>query len=149
MNSHPTFDTVQLPEGIRFTAEAAALQDAARDAHDSGRPVAVSMVERYTRSRFTRVVLPDGRSFDVRGTRDGLTVDRLTAAARQSALRGDQVAAMAAAFAVEHLTPTPEEVAVLERFVQLAADAARCDHDHRCCKTHGTHSSPHVGCILR
>lgn len=149
MSSHPTFTVVDLPTDIPFAAEAAALQDAERDAHDSGRPVVVSMVERYTRSWFSRVVLPDGRSFDVRGTRDGLTVDRLTAAARQSALRGDQVAAMAAAFAVEHLTPTPEEVAVLQRLVGFAEEASRCDHDHRCCKTHATHSSPHVGCILR
>lgn len=24
-----------------------------------------------------------------------------------------------------------------------------CDHEARCCKEHGTHSIPHVGCILR
>lgn len=24
-----------------------------------------------------------------------------------------------------------------------------CDHNERCCRRHGTHSTPHIGCILR
>lgn len=27
--------------------------------------------------------------------------------------------------------------------------AADIDHENRCCRTHGTHVSPHRGCILR
>jgi hypothetical protein len=23
------------------------------------------------------------------------------------------------------------------------------EHDQRCCREHGTHSSPHIGCVLR
>jgi hypothetical protein len=25
----------------------------------------------------------------------------------------------------------------------------RCDHEASCCRTHGTHTMPHMGCILR
>lgn len=35
------------------------------------------------------------------------------------------------------------------RAEHLAELKARHEHDKRCCREHGTHSSPHVGCILR
>lgn len=42
--------------------------------------------------------------------------------------------------------PTPKRVLVL---AQTFLGEQDCDHERTCCREHGTHSSPHVGCILR
>lgn len=149
MSPDPTFTTVTLPDDPPVGLESSTFARAQADARTSGSPVVVSFIDQRARARTARVFLPSGDTFSLRVGNGPVTVERVIAAARQSALRGDGVAALAAAFAAEHLSPTVEQANALERFTELAVDAARCDHAHRCCREHDTHSSPHVRCILR
>lgn len=133
------------PETVRD-----ALRHAAAIAATTGEPVVIAFTEQFPRRDVCRVHLPDGRTFDVPGRKDrAFTVEQVLAAARRSASAGTDVAAMAAEFAKVHLDATPEQVTLLDRLVELATEAATCDHSRRCCREHETHSSPHTGCILR
>lgn len=133
------------PETVRD-----ALRHAAATAAATGEPVVIAFTEQFPRQVVCRVHLPDGRAFDVPGRKDrAFTVDQVLVAARRSASAGTDVASMAAEFAKAHLDPTPEQVTLLDRLVELATEAATCDHARRCCREHDTHASPHTGCILR
>lgn len=40
-------------------------------------------------------------------------------------------------------------VAGMEAFGAVPRGGCGIDHEARCCRMHGTHHSPHIGCILR
>jgi len=117
-------------------------------------PLAILFFDHPARATTARIFTAGHVPFDVlplssRIEVGALPADRVLGSARRYASqRRFEQSGAAIAFARTHdLSPAQVELAdALEAF---AAKEAGCDHGARCCREHDTHSSPHVGCVLR
>lgn len=118
-------------------------------AKDAGTYVGAELVDEGRRV-LVRVCSPDGVVFDIACASGPLDAQRAISSAR----RYCQVDGTARAFAALRFAETFPDLSDEQRatLADLRAHAAAndgCDHAVRCCREHGTHSSPHIRCILR